>query len=174
MVDLFEIQDGKVIPSVICYSSKTLKEVMKVFKKDKNYLKVYTALFYLTCPDKKRNPYWDLPENEKEEVVLKEAEINFSLDEKSYVDALAFCEKLYNTPTKRFFLDVKIGMEKQGAYLREAKITPGRDGSDTAYLGMLKSAGTIADQFLKVQKITDEEVGAAIRGGHAISYDEEN
>lgn len=172
MVSLFELQDGKIVLTEICYTNKTFKEVMKVFKKDKNYMKVFLILFYLTCPDKKRNPYWDLQEHEKEEVIFRECELDFSIDEPAYLEALKLCEELYKTPMKRFFLDCKIGLEKQGEYLRNTKITFGRDGNDTTYLGTLKSMGAITQQFVQVQKMHDEELGAALRGGGEQSYDE--
>lgn len=175
MVDLFEIQDGKVIPSAICYTSKTLKEVMKVFKKDKNYLKVYTALFYLTCPDPKRNPYIDIREDERQATVLGEVEIDFSIDEPAWEHALAFCKNLFTTPTQRFFLDCKIGLETVGTHLREKGITgDGRDSNFTAYVNTLKSQGTIVSQFLQVQKAYMDELTAAMRGGREVGYDEDN
>lgn len=172
MVSLFELQDGKIILNEICYTSKTLKEIQKVFKKDKNYMKVYTYLFYLTCPDKKKNPFWDIAESEKEEFLSHECEIDFSLDEPAFNAAREFCEKLYTTPTKRFFLDCKIGIEKQGEYLRKTTITFGRDGNDSTYLAALKSMGSISSQFAQVQKMFDDEVGSSLRGGGEASYDE--
>lgn len=172
MVDLFHLEDGKIVLTEICYTSTTFKEVMKVFKKDRNFLKVFLALFYMTCPDRKRNPYWDLREHEKEVIIFKECEINFSIDEPVWEEALEFCKKLYTTPTQRLVLAAKKGMDKTAEYLEDTKITSGKDGSDETYFSLMGRLSKISQEFQQLQKIHEEEVQAAIRGGGELSYDE--
>ena len=171
-IDLFKLQDGKIVLTEICYTAKTLKDVMEAFKEEKDYMKVFTFLFYLYCPHPTKNPYVNVPEHEKEELLIRECEIDFSLDEPAFDAAKVYCEKLYLTPTRRFYLDCKVGLEKQGDYLRTTKITTGRDGNDTTYLATLKSVGAINDQFAKVEKAYEAELQAAVRGGGQKSFDE--
>lgn len=172
MIRIFKIEAGEIVLNDICTTSKTLKRVQDVFAENENFKKVYLLIYYLLCPDRDTNPYCDLPEDEKKEVIVAELGIDFSLDEPAYNEAFLFCEKLYTTPTRRFFTDCKIGMERQGEYLRTTKITYGRDGNDTTYLATLKSVGAIAKQFMEVQKLYEQEVGAALRGGAKLAYDE--
>lgn len=171
-VKFLELQDGKVVLTEICYTSKTLKEVIRVFKKDKNYMKVFNFLFHLYCPDPLRNPFLNVPEHEKEDMLMREFEIDFSLDEDVFELAKKFTEKIFTTPTRRFYLDCKVGLEKQGEYLRETQISTGRDGNDTTYLATLKAVGVINDQFAKVEKAYEAELKASVRGGSERSYDE--
>lgn len=171
-VELFKIQDGKIVLNEICYTSKTLKDVVEVFKDNDNYMKVFTFLFYMYCPHPNKNPYVNVPEHEKEDLLIHECEIDFSLDEPVFEAAKVYCEKLYLTPTRRFYLDCKVGLEKQGTYLRDTKITTGRDGNDTTYLATLKAVGAINDQFAKVEKAYEAELQAAVRGGGQKAYDE--
>lgn len=173
MVNLFELVEDKVVLTEICYTSKTFKEVMKVFKKDKNYMKVFQVLFYLTCPDKKRNPYWDLREDEKEAFIIKEADINFSIDEPIWEEALEYCRKLYETPHRRIYLAGKTGLDKLADYLKDTKITTGNDGNDEIYMNTMSRLGKITTEFAQLQKIHDEEVTSALRGGAQASYDED-
>ena len=56
LVKLFDVQNGKVIPSEHCYSLKSLKVIME--KYPETYLSVYLYVFYMTCPDPDMNPFF--------------------------------------------------------------------------------------------------------------------
>lgn len=172
MVGLFEVQEGKLTLNEICYTSKTLKEVMKVFKKKENYMKVYLVLFYMTCPDNKRNPYWQLREHEKEEVILKECEVDFSLDEPIYHEAIEYCNKLYSTPTRRIYLAHKKGMDKVATYIEDTAIKQGEEGNEDTYLDYMMKTAKINEEFKKLERVHEEEVSAALRGGASLAYDQ--
>lgn len=172
MVALFELQDGKIVLNEICYTSKTLKEVMKVFKKKEQYLKVYLVLFYMTCSDNKRNPFWQVREHEKEEIILKECEVDFGLDEPIYQEALDFCTRLYSTPTRRLYLASKKGLDKIAIYIEDTAIKQGEGGNEDVYLDYMMKSAKINEEFKKLERAHDEEVSAALRGGAKLSYDE--
>ncbi len=172
MVDLFELQDEKIVLTEICYTNKTFKEVMRVFKKNKNYIQVFQVLFYMTCPDKRRNPYWDLNEAIKEGVILRENALDFSLDEPIWEEALALCHELYKTPKKRLYLAGKIGMDNVADFLTDNKLKMGADKDNEIYSMWMNKLGRISEEFSKLEKAFDEEVLSAIRGGQEESYDE--
>lgn len=174
MVSLFELQDGKIVLTEICFTSKTFKEVMRVFKKNKNYEKTFLILFYMTCPDKTRNPYWEVQEAEKETLIIKECEIDFSLDEPIYEEALIFCRKLYSTPHTRLYESGKIGMDKIADYLKDTQLTKeSNDDAKELYMNMMGRLGKLSEDFSKLKKVHDEEVRAALRGGAKMAYDED-
>ena len=56
LVKLFDVQNGKVIPSEHCYSMKSLKVIM--VKYPVTYMSVYLYIFYMTCPDPDMNPFF--------------------------------------------------------------------------------------------------------------------
>ena len=64
---IFDIQNNKIIPTEHCYSIKWLKDIMEEYSKDEEYLKVYSYLFYMTCPNPDSNPYFNVVETEKED-----------------------------------------------------------------------------------------------------------
>ena len=36
------------------------------------YLSVYQYIFYMTCPDPDMNPFFNMPEHEREDIVIEE------------------------------------------------------------------------------------------------------
>jgi hypothetical protein len=69
IVKLFDIQNEKVVPTEHCYSIKFLKDIMD--KYPETYLSVYQYLFYMTCPNPDLNPFFHLPEYDKEESIIE-------------------------------------------------------------------------------------------------------
>ena len=93
MIRLFDIQNGQVVPSEHCHTLSFLKTIMEKFPME--HLKIYTYLFYMTCPNPDMNPFFDVPEQDKEELILKEIDADFSTDEDEIMYALEQCKKLY-------------------------------------------------------------------------------
>ena len=58
MVRLFDIQNGKVVPSEHCYTLSSLKRIMDEYGEEA--VKVYSYLFYMTCPNPDLNPFFDI------------------------------------------------------------------------------------------------------------------
>ena len=65
IVRLFDVQNGKVIPTEHCYTLNFLKDLMEEYPD--TYMQVYQYLFYMTCPNPDMNPFFNLPEHEKED-----------------------------------------------------------------------------------------------------------
>ena len=70
LVRLFDVQNGKVIPTEHCYTLNFLKDLMDVYPD--TYMQVYQYLFYMTCPNPDMNPFFNLPEHEKEDLIIEE------------------------------------------------------------------------------------------------------
>ena len=78
MIRLFDIHNGKVVPSEHCYTLKFLKDIMDEYGDES--VKVYSYLFYMTCPNPDLNPFFDIPETDKEDVILTEVDGDFTGD----------------------------------------------------------------------------------------------
>lgn len=167
MIRLFDIQDNKVVLTPNCLSIPQFKAVIDNFKQDG--LLILTYVYFLTNPE---SPYADTPEDEKSEIILQDLNLNVSLDDQIIIDAIEKATSLSMTPTRRFYMDAKIGLEKMGAYMRDEKIVAGRDGNYATYLSSLKAVGAIVTEFKKLEKEYVEEV-VALRGNHPGSYDEQ-
>jgi hypothetical protein len=170
MVRLFDIQNGKVIPSEHCYTLKFLKDVMDVFPEE--HLKIYSYLFYMTCPNPDFNPFFDVPEQDKEELILKEINADFSVDEDVIVRALEMCKKMYETPTYRAYLGIKITLDNLARVLATETPTFGRDGSATDLLKIAKEFDGIRQSFKGVYRDLQDEQQSSVRGGQNLAYDQ--
>jgi len=170
MIRLFDIQGGKVVASEHCYTLSFLKTIMEKFPMD--HLKIYTYLFYMTCPNPDMNPFFDVPEQDKEEIILKEIDAEFSTDEDEIVYALTMCKKMYETPTYRAYQGIKIALDNMATFMATEQVTSGRDGSATAILRIAERFDMVRQSFKGVYRDLMEEQQSTVRGGQNLAYDQ--
>jgi hypothetical protein len=170
MVRLFDVQNGKVIASEHCYTLKFLKDIMDNYPEE--YLRIYMYLFYMTCPNPDMNPFFDVPETDKEELILKEIDADFSTDERDIIYALDMCRKMYETPTYRAYLGIKIFLDNMARSLATEQLTFGRDGSSPALLRMAERYDEVRQSFKGVYRDLMEEQQSSVRGGQRLAYDQ--
>ena len=127
IIKLFDIQNDEVIPSEHCYALEFLKVIMDEYPE--TYLQVYKYLFYMTCPNPDMNPFFHLPENDKEEIIIEEVGLEESTEDDYIVKALVKCQKMYETPTHRAYLGIKKALDNMATYMANTPITDGRDGN---------------------------------------------
>jgi hypothetical protein len=171
MIRLFDIQGGNVIPSEHCHTLATLKAVMDVYGAEESS-KVYAYIFYMTCPNPDLNPFFDVPEAEKEELILKEVDAEFSTDDDVIVDAIKFCKKLYETPTYRAYAGIKSMLDRLAKYMETTEIEHGRDGNITALVNAAAKFEAIRQSFKGTLRDLEEEQKSTVRGGQNLAYDQ--
>jgi hypothetical protein len=93
IIKLFDIENGVVVPTEHCYTLKALKDVMDEYPEE--HLKIYLYLFYMSCPNPDLNPFFYTPEMDKEDLILKQIDSDFSVEDKSIHIALQFCQRMY-------------------------------------------------------------------------------
>lgn len=170
MVKLFDIQNGKVVPSDHCYSLNYLKAIMEEYPDD--YMNVYAYLFYMTCPNPDLNPFFDVPENEKEELILSQLQVSFSTEDDAIVHALELCKKLYETPTYRAYMGIKSMLDRLARYMETTQIEHGRDGNINSLVNAAAKFEAIRMSFKGAYKDLMEEQKSQVRGGQHLSYDQ--
>ena len=170
MIRLFDVQNGKVIPSEHCYTLKFLKDIMDEYPVE--YLRIYAYLFYMTCPNPDMNPFFDIPEEDKEELILKEIEADFSTEDDTIYKALKTCEKMYQTPTYRAYQGIKIFLDNMAKSMATEQLTFGRDGSSPALLRMAEKYDQVRQSFKGVYRDLLEEQQSSVRGGQNLAYDQ--
>jgi hypothetical protein len=167
---LFDIHDGVVIPTEHCYTLSTLKIIMDAYPKD--YLNVYAYIFYMTCPNPDLNPFFNMDEVNKEELIRREVGGNFSSEDDDIQDAIRFCEGLYQTPTYRAYMGIKVMLDNLADYMKNAPIESGRDGNITALVNAAAKFESIRQSFKGAYKdLMEEQSISKIRGGREIAYD---
>jgi hypothetical protein len=170
MVRLFDIQNGQVIPSEHCYTLLFLKRIIENYPTE--HLKIYSYLFYMTCPNPDLNPFFDIPEQDKEEMILKEIDGDFSVEDDDILHALAQCKKMYETPTYRAYQGIKIFLDNMAKSMATEQLTFGRDGSSPALLRMAEKYDQVRQSFKGVYKDLMEEQQSSVRGGQNLAYDQ--
>lgn len=170
MVRLFDIQNGKVVPTEHCYTINYLKAIMDNYPD--NYLKIYCYVFYMSCPNPDFNPYFDIPEDDKEELILRDIDADFMSDDDVIQAALKGCVKLYDTPTWRAYRGIKTMLDRLAHYMETTPISHGRDGNITALVNAAKNYDSIRASFKGAYKDLKEEQQSKIRGGAGMAYDQ--
>ncbi len=170
MIRLFDIQNGKVVASEHCYTLKFLKDIMDAHPDE--HLQIYTYLFYMTCPNPDLNPFFDVPETDKEEIILKEIDADFSTDDDTIANGLVMCKKLYETPTYRAYQGIKIALDNMARFMATEQVTSGRDGSATAILRIAERFDIVRQSFKGVYRDLLEEQQSSVRGGQNLAYDQ--
>jgi len=170
IVKLFDLQNGKIVPSEHCYTLETLKKIMDQYPED--YMKVYQYLFYMTCPDPDSNPFFHVPESDKEILIFNELNPKFSTEDDEIQRALGFCEKLYETPTKRAYDGIRKALDRIAKYMASTPITDGKDGNIGQIRAMAKDFESIRQSFKGAYKDLQDEQQSRIRGGGSMAYDQ--
>lgn len=170
MVKLFDIHNGTVVPTEHCHTLRDLAVIMECYPDD--YQNVYAYLFYMTCPNPDLNPFFEVPEHEKEELIISQLPINFSLEDDVIINAKQFCEKLYQTPTFRAYMGIKTMLDKLATYMETSEITAGRDGNINSLINAAAKFEQIRLSFRGAYKDLMEEQKSSVRGGQNIAYDQ--
>ena len=170
LVKLFDVQNGKVIPSEHCYSLKTLKNIMD--KYPDTYMEVYLYIFYMTCPDPDMNPFFNMPEHEKEEIIIEEIGLEESPEDEAIRNAVARCEDLYQTPTFRAYKGIKSMLDRLARYMETTSIDHGRDGNLTALVNTAAKFDQIRQSFKGAYTDMKNEQQSSVRGGQGLAYDQ--
>jgi hypothetical protein len=169
-VKIFDVQDGVIRPSEQCYTLKTLKAIIDAYPED--HMIRYLYIFYMTCPDPLSNPFFNLPEDEKQSVIIQEIKADFSLDDPLMDAAIAFCNSLYDTPTKRAYEGIKIMMDKLATFFRTQSLSTGRDGSLTPMVGAAEKYQKLRESYKGIEKDYNDEIKNRVRGDRFKSYDQ--
>jgi hypothetical protein len=170
MVKLFDIQAGKIVPTEHCYALSSLKTIIDEFPEE--YMNVYAYLFYMTCPNPDLNPFFDVPENEKEDLILSQLKANFSTEEDSILVGLELCKKLYETPTYRAFMGIKHMLDRLARYMETAPIEHGRDGNINSLVNAAAKFDQIRNSYKGAYRDLMEEQKSQVRGSQHIAYDQ--
>jgi len=169
MINLFDISNGKVIPSVHCHVIPQLKQIMEHFPND--YLNVYAYIFYLTCPDSTINPYVNQAELERETLIIADLKPTFYLEDLKILETIEWCKKMYETSTLRSWRGAKKMLERIGDYLNENEINDsGKDGNGMLIDKYMTKLGEYHDTYKKMDNEVKEEQ-AKVRGSIKLRYD---
>lgn len=168
-IKLFDIQGGKVVPTEHCYTLPFLRRIIEEYPD--NHLSILAYLFYMSCRSSE-NPYFNRPQEDLQEEILRDLEANFDCEDRYIRMALDRCKDMYETPTVRAYNGIANMLEKLAFYMETQTITDGRDGNITAIVSAAKNFDSIRKSFKGVAKDLEEEQSSRARGGQKLSYDD--
>ena len=168
LVNLFDVDGRKIVPGQACYLIPCLKKIMDEFPD--NYIQIYSYIFFITCPDATLNPFVNLNEEEREDVVIHELKpLYFSLEHPTIIHALRFCMKMYETATLRIWKGAKVMLDQMAEDLTTKRLTYGKDGNAADLRGIMDKLPTYTKNFMEVEKLLKEEQ-SKVKGDRVIPY----
>lgn len=168
LVNLFDVEGRKVVPSQACYLIPWLKKIMEDFPED--YLQVYAYVFFTTCPDGSINPYVNVDEEDKEAIILSDLKpICFSLEHPTVLRALRGCMVLYETPTLRLWRGAKLMLDQIAEVLAKKTLSFGKEGNATDIRGFLDKLPVYNKNFRDLEKALQEEQ-SKVKGDRIVPY----
>ena len=170
IVKLFDVQNSKLILTEHCYALPFLKKLMKEYPD--THMQVYQYIFYMSCPNPDMNPFFNLPEHEKEEIIIDEIELEESPEDSSIRYALDMCKKLYETPTYRAYVGIKSMLDRLAKYMEVTQIEHGRDGNINAMVNAAAKFENIRQSYKGAFTDMKQEQESSVRGGAGLAYDQ--
>lgn len=171
MIRLFDIENGKIMPTEHCYAISWMKEVMEKYSGE--IAKILPYIFYMSFVGK-QNPYFNYPIKDRREVVVKDLDIKFSLDDVVIDNAIKGAIDLYSTPTMRAYTVVRRKLEEILVYLDETRITDGKDGNFKDQTGYIEKYAKYYETLEKLeQKLDEEQNDTKVWGGQELAYDQQ-
>ena len=170
LVRIFDIENGKVILSEHCYTLNSLKSIIDAYPKE--HMKILQYLFYMSCPNPEMNPFFNVPEHEKEDIVVEEVGLDVSLDDELIVNGLDRCKKLYETPSYRAYVGIKSMLDRLAIYMETTEIEHGRDGNLTSLTNAAAKFEQIRTAYKGAFSDMKQEQESTVRGGQGLAYDQ--
>jgi hypothetical protein len=170
LIKLFDIQNSKVVPTEHCYTLKSLKVIIDEYPDD--YLSIYQYIFYMTCPDPETNPFFNIPEHEKEDLIIDEIQLKISTEDNEIQKAIGVCKILYETPTLRAYKGIKVMLDKLAKYMEITSIEHGRDGNINSLVNVAAKFDQIRQAYKGAYTDMKEEQKSSVRGGQGLAYDQ--
>ena len=170
LVKLFDIQNQTLVVTEHCYALPFLKKIMTEYPD--THMSVYQYIFYMSCPDPDLNPFFNLPEHQKEDIIIEEIQLVESPEDGTIRYGLDMCKKLYETPTYRAYVGIKAMLDRLGKYMEVTPIEHGRDGNMNSMINAAAKFEQIRQSYKGAFLDMKQEQESSVRGGAGLAYDQ--
>jgi hypothetical protein len=168
---LVEIESGKIIVKPVCWTIKPLRDIIEFYPDD--YDRVIQFLHCMVSLNPLDNPFADVAEEEKEEVILRALAVDVDTNNDIIKDGLECVYICYSTPLFRSYESLKIMRDKVNFKLKNTEIDFEKDGNSINVTNMIKSLSVFNKEMKEAKKAYLEEQGEIRgRGGVEMAYDE--
>ncbi len=169
---LIEIEQGSVVIKPICWHIKPLFDIIEFYPD--NYDKVIHYFHCMCSLNPNDNPFADLPEDEKEEKILRFLGIDIDTDNDIVKDGLECVRECYSTTIYRSYESLKNLQDGINQDLKQMRLTYDKDiGNASNVMSVVKNLSVVKKELKEAKKDYLEEQGDVRgRGGVEMSYDE--
>jgi len=167
--EIFDIANGKVVVNENVLLIPELKAVHD------EYADPIPALSFLHYKYHPKGPYCNVPEDDKEDILILDFPGEYTLEDPVMITAMEKMASFMISPTYRYYLDSKVLLEKLGAFGRTTPITSGRDGNASVLNSQIAKVGKTMAEFKQLEKIVNQELDehkARVRGDKRKAYDQ--
>ena len=126
----------------------------------------------MSCPNPDLNPFFNLPEHEKEDIIIEEIELEESTEDSKIRYSLDMCKKLYETPTYRAYVGIKSMLDRLAKYMETTQIEHGRDGNINSMVNAAAKFEQIRQSYKGAFTDMKSEQESSVRGGQGLAYDQ--
>jgi hypothetical protein len=170
-MSLFDVKNKVLIPTEHCYALNFLKVIMEEYPDC--YIEVYKYIYYMCSVDPDNNPFFNVPEDDKEEVILSSIDSSgFSTEDTVVREAIEQYSYLEQTATARAYKGIKSMLDRLSDYMANTNISHGRDGNITALLSAAEKFHKIRESYKGVYQDLLDETKSRVKGNRAKSYDQ--
>jgi hypothetical protein len=168
MIDVFTVENGKVVLNLNCLLVPELKIVSEKYKGDLN---PFTFIHYMTHAD---SPYKEYEEAAKIQLLYKEYPGKYKVTDLEIINAIDRLKAFYDSDTiLRLYNSVKVLADKMAIYAETMIITDSKDDSNVQHgMRLLEKITPIMRQLRDARAIRDEEINKT-RGKVELSYDQQ-
>lgn len=171
MIKLIDIEGNTPIPTEHCRVIKWLKVILDNFE-EKEAMDIIAYIFYMSC-NSEENPFFNVREEEREDIILDSLETDIDIEDPLIITAVVNAKKLYETPTYRSYLGIKVLIDKISQYMKDTTIEHGRDGNLSQVINAAKSITGLKATFKELKRDLEEEQKQIVRGGINLGYDQD-
>ncbi len=172
MIQLFELENNVVKPTVHCRMIKQFKAIQEKWPED--FLKRYAYVFYMTCPSKE-SPYCNMKDTVKHNKLVIDLDVDFSTEDDEIIDAIEKAKELYETPTLRAYKNIVTMLDNIGTHIATtAVVSAGKDANIGSFIRVAEKFDTIRLSFKGTAKdLEAEQEAVRARGSSELAYDQQ-
>jgi hypothetical protein len=126
----------------------------------------------MTCLNPDLNPFFDVPDIDREELILNELDAEFSTEDEVIINVVDVLKKLYETPTSRAYRGIKTMLDRLADYMENTPIEHGRDGNINSLVNAAAKYQQIRESFKGAFRDLKDEQQSSVRGGQSLAYDQ--
>lgn len=131
-VKLFDIKQNGVFPTEFCYTNIYFKGLIEEY--GENAGKLFAYFHYMCSMNPEENPYYNIPDVEKKEVIVRSTCPEIDVDDPLIEECLEQTQKLYDTPTYRVHRGFKRAVDKLATALHYVHISLDKEDGNSGEL----------------------------------------